>query len=183
MEAAHTGRHEPWRCGFRFRPRGRDGRGQSQHAEFGVSAPSSRLGPRDPCGIGGAACRLRHARTKGNGPQASVKRIFFRERLWREGEPLRRRAAARRAQPGRQAVPGTRQVVLSQGIQDLLEGRHRVLVRRRLPRPAHRERRGLQRLGLDGGPSHHAAAELRPRHQSRQRLLGGRAGERSRTVP
>ena len=63
----------------------------------------------------------------------------------------------------------------------LFGDRPRLLVRRRLPRPPDRQRRGLRRQRPDGGASDAAAAELCARHQPRQRPLGDRARQRPRS--
>ena len=60
--------------------------------------------------------------------------------------------------------------------------RHGLVVRRRLPRTAHRQRRSLRHALAVRGASDHAAAELRARHQPRQRLFDDRSRQRSRPL-
>ena len=60
--------------------------------------------------------------------------------------------------------------------------RNGLVVRRRLPRTAHRQRRSLRHAVVVRGPSDHAAAELRARHQPRQRLFDDRPRQRSRPL-
>ena len=65
----------------------------------------------------------------------------------------------------------------------LHRGRDGVVVWRRVPRAAHRQRRDL-RQGLDHGRASDAAlAELRSRHEPQEQQIDDRAGQRSRPLP
>ena len=72
-----------------------------------------------------------------------------RSALWRRRKPARGRAGpagaeGRRRLPRRQALSGRRRHLYAGGEQPLPQRGPRLLVRRRLPRPAHRERRDLR---------------------------------------
>ena len=72
--------------------------------------------------------------------------------------------------------------ILSRRESILFGGRDGLLVRRRVPRPPHRQRRSLRHGLAFGRPSDDAAAELCAGDQSRQRLFGHRPRQRSRPL-
>ena len=163
-------------------------RGNTKYAEFGAHASTLRHDNFGPCAGCRLPCRLCHDTAQVDGrPQEEVQGIFFRSRVWGEGEPARNHqgnqaCARRRPRPNRQAVQGSRQGLLPQGRQELQKGRTGLLVRRCVSWPADRQRRNLRYDASDGGASDNAAAELCPGDEHRKRKLGHRARQRPRAL-
>ena len=129
---------------------------------------------------------LRHT-AGANGFRLGPRRVRPQARRLRESSRRRRRPAraeGRRQLPDRASLRGRRPPVRAARLRGrLFRDRDRILVRRCLPRPPHRQRRGV-RQGIDLGRAPDLApAELRPGHQSRQRPLDDRARQRPRSLP
>ena len=104
----------------------------------------------------------------------------------RQPEGRRRRptrATRRRAISGRPPLHGRGPPILSRREPLLFGGRHGLLVWRGVPRPPHRQWRGLRHGVAVGRASDDAVAKLCARDQSRERLFGDRARQRSRPLP
>ena len=114
------------------------------------------------------------------------RRLVARFQSRRQRQPTRIRRThdrqGRRHLQGRTAVPRRRPLVPSARKPQLRPRRHRLLVRHRLPRTAHVERRDLQYVRVDGRTPDPADAVLRLRDQPAERPHGACAHQRSRSL-
>ena len=97
------------------------------------------------------------------------------------GQPRHGAAPARHLQ-GRQALSDRRHLVLPAEDLELRRDRHRLVVWRAIPRPIHRQWRGLRSERADRRARHPADAEHRAGDQSRQRPHLEAAGQRPRAL-